>query len=652
MFLIVSLDNLSQPLIDKIQVQRENANSNNLINSQSLVKEDSIIEEEKFCQFLLIRMNTNSKEDVLKYIKILEKREDVLIASPNFLYKKTETPNDAYINSQWAVSKINLPDAWNITTGSENVNVGIIDSGIEGTHPDLSHRINVSLSKDFTGGNAPLVDIDGHGTKVAGIIGAQGNNSIGVAGTCWNINLVSLKAYNTDDITTSGIISAVQYADSQNIPILNFSLTANSSDLALLIAVGGYDGLFVCSAGNEGIDITDASIYPPCYDLNNMICVANTTSNDILASDSNYSSSLVDLAAPGSGIYTTTIGGTYVTTSGTSFSAPYVVGVAALLKSKYASMSTDALKYYILNGCDSIDQLEGRVINNNRLNAYNALNGVKSYTVKFNANGGIGTMSDVSVPFNYYACLPSNGFEKESLPFAGWHAKRTSDNKWYYTNGSDSGWYLEGQQPSGYEKFLYEDESDICMDMSTNGDTVTMYAQWIDIEYTIVFNGNSGTGSMSNQTVQYGVPENLNTATFTKENFEFYYWYAKNSDGEVYCTTGTEFGWYLNDDRPYPYGRKLFADGAAVHEIEGLSDGDVITFYAYWEPTFGELGDADMDGEVTARDATLIQKYDTGLATLTPTQILLADVNYDGEANVRDATMIRKYLAGLLDDFG
>ncbi len=127
--------------------------------------------------------------------KKIEKREDVLMAFPNYIYTSTIVSDDTkYIDdSQWAIDKIQLPQAWGITTGSSSVKVGIIDSGIYGNHPDLTNRVNQTLGDVFTGIGTKLTDEAGHGTAVAGVVGAEGNNSMGITGVCWNVDLVSIK---------------------------------------------------------------------------------------------------------------------------------------------------------------------------------------------------------------------------------------------------------------------------------------------------------------------------------------------------------------------------------------------------------------------------------------------------------------------------
>lgn len=166
------------------------------INEDNLVNyiDDEIKEEySSFHQMVEIKLNIKSKQNVLDVIHELEKRDDVLVAEPNYIIEldsSSVVPNDTYVNKQWAIDKINLPSAWGITTGSKSVNVGIIDSGIKAAHSDLNANVDSTLSKSFVD-NSPLTDEFGHGTHVSGIVGAVGNNNRGISGACWDVNLIS-----------------------------------------------------------------------------------------------------------------------------------------------------------------------------------------------------------------------------------------------------------------------------------------------------------------------------------------------------------------------------------------------------------------------------------------------------------------------------
>ena len=188
-------------------LQRASMHSASLtVNSQQIL-ESEIDELEKlqnnYNQIVEITLADKSKQNVLETVKKLEKQDDVLIAQPNYLYTLCAMPNDpdAYQDS---TSLLNLEKAWDVATGSSSVVVGVMDSGIDYKHPDLAGRIDVTLSRDFTGENKPLEDpclddygnLMGHGTQVAGIIGAVGNNGLNISGVCWNVKIASLRVLN------------------------------------------------------------------------------------------------------------------------------------------------------------------------------------------------------------------------------------------------------------------------------------------------------------------------------------------------------------------------------------------------------------------------------------------------------------------------
>lgn len=310
------------------------------------------------------------------------------------------TPNDSLIENQWAVEQVELNKAWDIYTGSSNIRVGVIDSGINGEHEDLSGNVNSNLSTQF--GNyysTGLTDSVGHGTNVAGIIGAVGNNQTGISGACWDVDLVSLRiaTYSSATIHMPGILDAIEYANNANysIPFLNMSVGVSLQSLATFVndpyeftndfidISSSYDGLLICAAGNgsnfgvvngKNIGLLDNYILPASYSpfVSNMIVVGNSDQNDEKAITSNYSSSKVHLFAPGENIITTNGNGTYNTTSGTSFSAPLVAGVAALLKSIDPTLTTSQIKAAILNNVDEVNLLSNYCSTGGRLNAYKA----------------------------------------------------------------------------------------------------------------------------------------------------------------------------------------------------------------------------------------------------------------------------------------
>ena len=287
-------------------------------------------------------------------------------------------PSDYYLDYQWSIDKVNLEKAWRICTGSEKVKVGVIDSGIDGEHIDLEDNINASLSCAFNSNlNTGLEDLLGHGTHVAGIIGASGNNNCGIAGACWSVDLVSLRVAQSNGmgVDASLLDDAVNYATLNNIPILNMSIAGPYFDFDLFDAIFDYPGLVICAAGNSALNLDGnhgIQMYPVCFLGNNIIAVGNSTENDTKASDSNYGSLSVDLFAPGKSIISTIPNDGYDTYSGTSMSSPLVAGVAALLLSIDPSLSTAQIRNAILSGVDYCSSLSNYCVTGGRLNAYNA----------------------------------------------------------------------------------------------------------------------------------------------------------------------------------------------------------------------------------------------------------------------------------------
>lgn len=345
--------------------------------------------------FLLTLEETGTKA-VENALEILNNNPAVEFAEPDYFQECTATPNDMYYSYQYALDKIDAEQAWDHARGNNNVVVGIIDTGIDGTHPDLFDNlwtnpnpneygyINDIHGYNFhekSGGTPTDIGLSkGHGTHVAGIVGAKGNNEIGVCGINWNVSLawLGIGMEGSKSLSSSAAIEALNYANLHDILITNSSWGSAYYSTALKNAIENYRGLFIAAAGNDGQNIDKNPIYPAAYDLPNIISVANTNSSDQLSSTSNYGQSSVDIAAPGSSIYSTCIDSTYVYKSGTSMAAPQVAGVAALLKSEYPNLTTAQLKSAILDGADPIPQLDGKVATGGRLNAYKALQAVQS----------------------------------------------------------------------------------------------------------------------------------------------------------------------------------------------------------------------------------------------------------------------------------
>jgi len=295
-----------------------------------------------------IKIRNLGKLGDVTYLHIVDKRKKteelmkewkekagVVEVFPNYKVRIFAVPNDPGYSRQWAMTKISAPDAWNITTGSDSVVVAVVDTGVDYNHEDLKQNMWINpyeipgngLDDDGNGytddvygvdvinGDGDPMDDNGHGTHVAGIIGAVGNNSTGIAGINWNIKIMAVKALDAGGLgDIASIIDALNYVlemkrKGVNIVAVNASYGCEgcqpSADRDLIAALGAEGIIFVTAAGNSGSDNDKVPTYPASYDLENIIAVAAVDQNDNLASFSNYGATSVDIAAPGVSIYST-----------------------------------------------------------------------------------------------------------------------------------------------------------------------------------------------------------------------------------------------------------------------------------------------------------------------------------------------------------
>jgi subtilisin family serine protease len=330
------------------------------------------------------------------------------------------TPNDPDRQKQWALGTVWAYSAWGVTTGSSSVVVAVLDTGIDLDHPDLAGNLwqnpgEIPGNDIDDDGNGYVDDINGidaynhdsvpdddsdatvagHGTHVAGIIGAVGNNALGVTGLGWDTKLMALKCLGITDLdgANADAIECVTYAIDQklnhgvNVVAINTSWGGDQSPYSAFLedavqAAADAGIVWVCSAGNDGHDVDANPRYPVCYDSPAILAVAAsiladpgnpTEADDDLAGFSNWGATTIDLAAPGRNIYSTINTGGYGWKSGTSMASPQVAGAIALCAAQFPAETALQRVDRVLTGVDPVASLDGLVASGGRLNIFGAL---------------------------------------------------------------------------------------------------------------------------------------------------------------------------------------------------------------------------------------------------------------------------------------
>lgn len=418
------------------QVQEKVMSYKNSVSTMSAEGKATAVEEiNKYNQIICLELAASGKENVLKAIKVLQARDDVLYAGPDYTMTLfSSTINDTHENDQWSINSIGLDKAWEITTGSLGVYVGVLDSGVNASHPDLQGQIVTSLSGNFVNGYMHSVPSDnlGHGTHVTGIIAAKRDNGQGIVGTASGVRIAALKVFpahepeyataEEQNSFISMLIEALDYAEDMGIKILNLSgglpQEKTAQPEALTQAIQNYSGLLVCAAGNsvesgigdEEVEVGNNDvepIYPASIAEDNILAVGASTSDDNGFCLSHWGITSVDVFAPGDYIlscYPTTQcqnnscdnsasdynihhDNGYHYNSGTSMAAPYVTAIAALMLSENPSLTPLQIKTIIINTCTDNAALSDRCVSRGIVNAYHAVLNAHTHT-NMTANSG------------------------------------------------------------------------------------------------------------------------------------------------------------------------------------------------------------------------------------------------------------------------
>ena len=442
-----------------------------------------------------IKIGVAETRSVETLIETYKQHPAIEFIEPNYIYSiQNVIPNDPHFDNQWGLhnsgqndgtpdADIDAPEAWEIATDCDAVVVAIIDSGIDWTHEDLAENIWQNLGEDADGDGSVLQFIDGiwqfdpddnngidddnngyaddfigwdfynndnnplddnsHGTHVAGIIGAKGNNGRGIAGVCWNVQLAALKAFGPNGLTNAGnTLNALNYAIEMGIPISNNSWGGGPNSTALYQAIQNAennDHLFIAAAGNLFLNLNPDNdidpFYPASYNQNNIISVIATDRNDNLANTSNFGLTTTDIGAPGKDIYSCLPNNSYGNLSGTSMATPMVTGTAALLWALYPEMNYAEIKEAILTSGTAVSGLNGITATGKRLNLNQAL---------------------------YYFTGYVSARERDSLALVALH-NATDGTDWHNV------WNLNQPMDSWYGVTMDDDDRISTLDLNQNG---------------------------------------------------------------------------------------------------------------------------------------------------------------------------------------
>lgn len=344
-----------------------------------------------------VALDTKTVESVCQ--RILALNEGVpLICEANSLYRVgAVTPNDPSFSHQYAHQRMQSEAAWGVSTGSADVKVAIVDTGVNYNHPDLFANIAVNSGEvmangldddgngyiddvygyDFSAADADPVDENGHGSHCAGIVGAVGGNSVGIVGVNWQVGIVPVRVLDADGSGTNADVAAgIRYAVERGASVISLSLGGSDKSATIDDAIDyarSRGVLVVAAAGNDSSNNDRYPVYPASSGLDNVMSVAASTQHDTLADFSNYGVSSVDVAAPGDEILSTWLGSAYQYLGGTSMATPHVAALAGLLKATNGALTYTDLKGIIMSSVDKVSSLHGKVLSQGRINAYNAV---------------------------------------------------------------------------------------------------------------------------------------------------------------------------------------------------------------------------------------------------------------------------------------
>jgi hypothetical protein len=360
-----------------------------------------------------------------KAMQILSGEPSVVFSEPNYIYHALDIPrgavglpNDPDFAKQWGMynsgqadstgqigvvgDDINIVPLWqNGMTGKKDVTVAIIDTGLQWDHPDLAANLYTNPAEiagnnkdddsngfvddihgwNFAANSNTSSDDNGHGTHCAGVIGGVGNNGTGVTGINWNVSMMPVKFLDASGGgSLEGAVNAINYARMMKVRVMSNSWGGGGFSQAMFDAIKAAQDqgiLFVAAAGNDGTtNDGDTPTYPSSYELQNVVSVAAVDNKGAIADFSNFGPKHVHVAAPGVNVYSTFMGSSYETLSGTSMATPHVSGISALLISEHPEWTAGEIKDRLIKTSTPASALRRKVMSKGVVNAWNAMNGI------------------------------------------------------------------------------------------------------------------------------------------------------------------------------------------------------------------------------------------------------------------------------------
>ena len=401
----------------EIIVKFKTGQKNHFFNSKGFSKLNLRPDREiKLSYTTLSVLKVGDEKSLTNALSNLNQNADIEYAEPNYIYstqvepiarplvyKKVEaspfvdltapTPDDQNFKYLWGLrntgynepngkvgvegADVNALNAWDLTKGSKNIRIAIIDTGIDYNHPDLKDNVDAKSGFNFVTNTPDAMDDNGHGTHCAGTIGATHNNKLGVSGVMSDVTMIPLKFLDANGSgSLEGAVRAIDYATNLNVDLMSNSWGGGGRSETLYEAIkrAAAKGIvFTAAAGNSAQNNDAIASYPASYDSPNIVAVAALTAQNDLASFSSYGKNSVHIAAPGHNILSTYRGGGYQVMSGTSMATPHVSGVIGLLLAKEGRLSLDVLRERVVMTGVPVSALKGRTQTASRIDAYNLL---------------------------------------------------------------------------------------------------------------------------------------------------------------------------------------------------------------------------------------------------------------------------------------